>query len=657
MHRPSRNLLRLLLLPPLAGLAVIATLAKSSPLTSVIEGAGNPTIALSPVVNLGNGLVPIDGASMPGSDKLFVATFAADSASVRVVDPVARTVGTFLSFSDTSVPVTGQGLQGITFSPDFADPSKPGYRKFYTFQAESGPGGANIMFTHPEVANPGTVGVLREWTANEAGTTIDTSIPSRVVFNYGTPGGHMGGGLKFGPDGYLYLATGDGGGNGNGGSTTNSGDGFTGRNPSGSSNDVPGISNGQDFTNVLGKVVRIDPYITEANGSPRELPAGAIAKSFDGQTRYFIPADNPFLGNPQNVFFTPIGPATSHSPEPPLEELFALGFRNPWKLSFDSAATPGDLPFVADVGSHVREEIDLVAPGANYGWPYREGDIESGAASGRPLTNGNVPYLTQTGPGAFADYDLDPTLSDPTQMALPMARLGTRSISGGQFWDRPSQDYFGDGIYGDEWGDTNSVTGGFVYRGSTIPELQGMYVFGGYEYAERANSTDYSPQSQGGRLFYFDPDEAAAYKTVREFNYLSGFGIDTNAGGNLLGIAEGADGELFALFANGDVRQIVGVKPGDFNGDGLVNIADYTVWRDNLGADESVLALGSSDDSTEIVDSGDYATWKETFQQMITAETNLSHTAQVPEPTPVTAALLGFVLVSLLRNARRPRGD
>ena len=64
------------------------------------------------------------------------------------------------------MPITGQGLQGITFSPNFHDNTQPGYRKFYTFQVETGPGGANIMFLHPEVANPGQVGVLREWTAN-----------------------------------------------------------------------------------------------------------------------------------------------------------------------------------------------------------------------------------------------------------------------------------------------------------------------------------------------------------------------------------------------------------------------------------------------------------------------------------------------------------
>ena len=118
---------------------------------------------------------------------------------------------------------------------------------------------------------------------------------------------------------------------------------------------------------------------------PRATPEDATAKVFGSSTRYFIPDSNPFVGNPQNIYFTPIGPATSHTPVAPLEELFAFGFRNPWKLSFDKNAVPGDAPYVADVGSHDREEIVLLEGGKNYGWPYREGEVASGAAGGRPL--------------------------------------------------------------------------------------------------------------------------------------------------------------------------------------------------------------------------------------------------------------------------------
>jgi hypothetical protein len=626
-------------------LIVPSRLGLASPLTAVVADPENHTVALKPIANLGGGLVPIDAATFSGSNNLYVGTYVSSTASVRIIDPVTKTLSPtpFLTFAGTGVPIAGQGLQGITFSPNFNDNTKPGYRKFYTYQAETGPGTANVMFLHPEVPNPGTVGVLREWTANTAGTAIDTSTPSRVVLNFGTPGGHMGGGLKFGPDGYLYIATGDGGGNGNGGSTNNNTDGFTGRNPSGTATDVPGISNAQDFTNVLGKVIRIDPYVTNADGSTRPTPSDATAKLFGSATRYFIPNSNPFVGNSQNVYFTPIGPSESQIPQAPLNELYAIGFRNPWKLSFDMNAVPGDAPFISDVGSHLREEIIRVESGKNYAWPYKEGDVVSEAATGRPLETGNVPYLKQASPGVYAPFDLDPTFSDPSQMPHPFARLGTQSVSGGQFWDRPSSDYFSDGIYGDEWGDTNTVTGGFIYRGNLIPELQGMYVFGGYQHLIRANEVDYAAKSNGGRLFYFDPNEVALYKTVREFNYLSGFGISNSNAGDLLSISQDINGELYAMFANGDIKQLVTVIRGDFDKDGDVDEFDLVQWQEDYGINADSDADGDGDS-----DGRDFIEWQRNFGASISFQSGM---AAVPEPSGISI-ILGITVVATLRFCR-----
>jgi hypothetical protein len=123
---------------------------------------------------------------------------------------------------------------------------------------------------------------------------------------------HNGGMIAFGPDGLLYVGMGDGG----------------------SSFDPD--RRAQDVTDLLGKILRLDV----------DPPAGSAAP-------YASPPGNPFAG-----------------PHPGRDEIYALGFRNPWRFSFDRAT--GEL-YVGDVGQGSREEIDRVIPGGNYGWPIFEG--------------------------------------------------------------------------------------------------------------------------------------------------------------------------------------------------------------------------------------------------------------------------------------------
>jgi hypothetical protein len=134
---------------------------------------------------------------------------------------------------------------------------------------------------------------------------------------------------------------------------------------------------------------------------------------------YGIPPDNPFVG-----------------PELPLDEIWAKGFRNPWRFSFDRER--GDL-WIGDVGQGAREEIDFQAVGAgggrNYGWKLMEGSLCGGG--GNAACPGNQPPC---GAGVLL---------------------------------RPIYEY----AHGQ--GDC-SVTGGFVYRGSLHPELRGVYVYGDY---------------------------------------------------------------------------------------------------------------------------------------------------------------------------------
>jgi glucose/arabinose dehydrogenase len=171
---------------------------------------------------------------------------------------------------------------------------------------------------------------------------------------------HKAGQLAFGPDGFLYFGLGDGGGEGD------------------------PFGHGQDTNILLGKMMRID-----VNATSPGLP-------------YAIPSDNPFVNGGG------------------LPEIFAIGFRNPWRFSFDR--TTGRL-FVADVGQDKFEEVDIVQEGGNYGWNIMEGMHCFSPPSGCDMTGLMLPIVEIPHPEAQA------------------------------------------------------VIGGFVYHGATLTGLQNQYIF------------------------------------------------------------------------------------------------------------------------------------------------------------------------------------
>jgi glucose/arabinose dehydrogenase len=190
---------------------------------------------------------------------------------------------------------------------------------------------------------------------------------------------HNGGAVRFGPDGMLYLGFGDGG---------------SGGDPR---------DNGQDPSTLLGSVIRID-----------------VRAASEAQ-RYAIPPDNPSF-------------AAEFNARP---ETWAFGFRNPWRMAFDSAT--GAL-WLADVGQDAVEEIDVVTAGGNYGWNRLEGDACFSPASGCASAGTVLPVATYT------------------------------------------------------HADGRSVSGGGVYRGDAVPGLRGRYV-----YADAASGTIWAlPSDRSG---------------------------------------------------------------------------------------------------------------------------------------------------------------
>jgi uncharacterized repeat protein (TIGR03806 family) len=216
----------------------------------------------------------------------------------------------------------------------------------------------------------GLVDRVSEFRTLDAGQTASLGSEFQLLNVDDPEDNHNGGNIAFGPDGSLYIGIGDGGGGGDGHGS---------------------IGNGQRLTTLLGKMLRIN---VPTAGAP-----------------YTIPASNPFATNARCTG----GTGAANCPE-----IFAYGFRNPWRWSFDRGS--GQL-WLNDVGQSALEEVDLVTLGGNYGWRCFEGTNNFNGTCG-PNAASSIPPVAQYG-----------------------RTLGF------------------------------STTGGYVYRGTAIPFLVGRYVF------------------------------------------------------------------------------------------------------------------------------------------------------------------------------------
>ena len=258
------------------------------------------------------------------------------------------------------------GAMGIVLHPEFGTTDSPNCGSFYLFYTAKADGKRYDRLTRFTLEND---------QARDETVLID-QLDDNIW--------HNGGALAFGPDGFLYVGVGDEG------------------------TDGDGLSNGQRIDrDFFCGILRID--VDEQGGNVSHPP---VRQPDSGRTaNYFIPNDNPFV-----------------QAEGALEEFWAHGLRNPFRIAFDKVT--GKL-WAADVGHLRREEINLIERGGNYGWSYLEGRL--------PFAES---YLEGKKPESF---------------------VGTEKF--------PLRDY--PHLNGD-----NCIIGGFVYRGKQYPALQGKYLYG-----------------------------------------------------------------------------------------------------------------------------------------------------------------------------------
>jgi glucose/arabinose dehydrogenase len=333
-----------------------------------------------------------------------------------------------------------RGLLGLAFHPGYETNGR-----FFVYYSAPLRAGAPAGFNHTSHVSEFRVSAADPNRADPASERILLQV-DKPQFN------HNAGTLLFGPnDGYLYISIGDGGG----------------------ANDI-GLGhvedwyddnaggNGQDVEqNLLGNILRID------------VDAGAP---------YGIPADNPFVGGPG------------------LDEIWAYGFRNPYRFSFDRGGSH-DL-IVADVGQLLWEEVSVGVKGGNFGWNVKEGThcFSTATPSQSPA---ECPELVESGVRA----------GDP--LVDPVIEYANARQTGGL------------GL---------AVVGGYVYRGSALPQFHGRYVFGDWSESFGGPPT--------GKLFVAKQRKQGLWQMEQ-------LRIATSPNGELghrvLGFGQDSDGELYVL--------------------------------------------------------------------------------------------------------------
>jgi glucose/arabinose dehydrogenase len=321
------------------------------------------------------------------------------------------------------------------------------------------------------------------------------------------------------------------------------------------------------------------PSLTNVYGKTLRIDPLKLQGALSGNSQYSIPA-NPFSAMGGSV----------------RKEIFTYGNRNPYRISIDPVTNN---LYLAEVGQDNVEEINVVpnvlnvtAGGQNFGWPGKEGSVLFPSFATDP--DGN---LNGNGDTADANGWTDPILE-----------------------------------YDHEEG--ADIIGGFVYRGTKIPQLAGKYVF-----ADHQGSRDPAePIPNLARLFYGD----LATGQIFEFRYAaSGATLPTR----IFGVGQDSFGELYVLGLNGVYKVNAVNPPGDFDADGDVDGADFVAWQTNFPkASGATLAQGDADGDGD-VDGADFVVWQTNFPF-----TPAPASAPVPEPNAMLLTLIAAGASALFRK-------
>ena len=554
-----------------------------------------------------------------------------------------------------------EGLVGVAFSPDFNTPGAPGYQKLYV---------SSSQFMSNNVS---PIERVEEYTASGPNGTVPVdgsghAMVSRVILQYtniNANQNHTVDWIGFDPTAaslpvetpernYLYIVAGDGDLGGNAQSRPE-----------------------QKADSVLGKILRVD--VDVANHG--DAYPGDANKSFA------IPATNPIpLWNSTHsasqqltgthLTYTGGSPTSADYPPPaagpPLGEIYFTGTRNSFRMSLDRQT--GDF-WMGDVGENNREEVNFLKAGTydgtqppvDFGYSQREGTMATNSASAVAnssgassilwnLSSGGAITVNSTNPVREGDHSTTNTADHPLS--------GRSAYIGGYMYSGPIAELQGKYFYSD-------FVNSNIFALSDLDRNMPLSSYSGTNFNQnptthlaalgtRTTMATGNINSLWNTLVYDrnDPSYTSALGAAFGIGRVVSFGEDNS--GNLFVVDMGGTrndpsfGSDYPNAGKGQIFMLVPSVPGDYNNDGVVDAADYTVWRDHFGQ-SYVLPNEVPAVTPGLVTAEDYNEWVARFGNSLSGA-GVGSSSAVPEPTALglswMAAILfaGFLLTKLNRQ-------